>query len=527
LAKETILVIDDSRDNRRFLREYILEPAGYRVLTATNGASGLDKVMTEQPDLLLLDLQMPMMNGVEVISALQKRGAQIPIILMTFHGSEETAIQVFRLGVKDYIIKPFTPEEILAAIENAMTESRLRKERDALTNRLVLANQRLERRLREVNALAGIGRAVTALMETEELLGRVIEGAVYLVRGDQGQVILRHSADNDLYVHAIKEAHRPRATPAFHRANDTLAKVVINSRKAIMVTREHERVSLPPTVAAALYVPLITGQQAIGAIGVTSQQSDRRFSSNDRSLLGAVADYAAVSLQNTRLFHELEAAKEREKQEIRRIFQTYVAPSVVEQVIANPSSLQLGGVRREVTVLYADIRGFTSLAERVGPEKLISILNGYLSIMARTVLEYEGTLDKFLGDAVMAFFNAPTPQSDHPLRAARTALAIQRAVQEHRRDRSTAVLLSVGIGFATGETVVGHVGATDRMDYTVIGDSVNLAKRLQDEAQPGQILMSASTYYLIKEHVRAVPLGKTPLKGKARPEQVFELKGLR
>jgi len=527
LIQETILVIDDSRDNRQFLRKYILEPAGYRVLTAANGASGLDRVMTEQPDLLLLDLQMPVMNGIEVINALQEHGVQIPIILMTFHGSEETAIQVFRLGVKDYIIKPFTSEEILAAIENAMIESRLRKERDALTNRLVLANQRLARRLREVNTLAGIGRAVTALMETEELLGRIIEGAVYLVRGDQGQVILRHPADSDLYVHAIKEAEHPRATPAFHRANDMLAKVVINSGKALMVTRGHERVSLPPAATAALYVPLITGQQAIGAIGVTSQESDRRFSNNDRSLLGAVADYAAVSLENTRLFRELEAAKEREKQEIRRIFQTYVAPSVVEQVIANPSSLQLGGIRQEVTVLYADIRGFTSLAERVDPEKLISILNGYLSIMARTVLDYEGTLDKFLGDAVMVFFNAPTPQSDHPLRAARVALAIQRAVQEHRRDRSTAVLLSVGIGFATGEAVVGHVGTTDRMDYTVIGDSVNLAKRLQDEAQPGQILMSASTYHLIKEHVRAVPLGKTPLKGKARPEQVFELKGLR
>lgn len=527
MANETILVIDDSHDNRLFLAKYILEPAGYRVITAPDGASGLKRVTTDRPDLLLLDLQMPGMNGVEVIRALRERNLPIPVILMTFHGSEETAIQVFRLGVKDYIIKPFTPEEILACVENALIESRLRKERDALTNRLVLANKGLERRLRELNALAGIGRAVTALMETEELLCRVIEGAVYLVRGDQGYIILRHPEDNQLYIHAVKDNQLGRASPMSRRTDDMLAKMVIRARKPALVTREQERLALPDGVTAALYTPLITGQQTIGAIGITSRQADRRFSANDRSLLGAVADYAAVSLENTRLFRELEAAKEREKQELRRIFQTYVAPSVVERVIANPSSLKLGGVRQQVTALYADIRGFSSFAEQVDPEKLISVLNGYLAIMARTVLEFEGTLDKFLGDAVMAFFNAPTPQPDHPLRAARTAIAIQQAAQRHREASKIPFPLSIGVGFNTGEAVVGHVGTTDRMDYTIIGDSVNLAKRLQEEARPGQILMNLPTYRLIEKHVHARPLGTTPLKGKSRPEHLYELLGLK
>jgi class 3 adenylate cyclase len=248
---------------------------------------------------------------------------------------------------------------------------------------------------------------------------------------------------------------------------------------------------------------------------------------NDRSLLGAVADYAAIALENGRLFNELEAVKEREKQEIRRIFQTYVSPSVVEQVISDPASLQLGGMRQKVTTLYADIRGFTSLSEKIHPEELISVVNGYLSAMASTVLEHKGTLDKFLGDAVMAFFNAPTPQEDHILRAARTALAIQEAASKHRESGSTAVLLSVGVGFATGEAVVGHVGTTNLMNYTVIGDSVNLAKRLQEEAKPGQILMNASTYKEIQKHVVARHIGTIPLKGKSFPEPLFELTGLK
>jgi len=527
LANESILIVDDSHDNRLFLSKYILQPAGYRVLTAPDGVRGLNKAIDEQPDLLLADLQMPRMNGVELVIALQERKLEIPVILMTFHGSEEIAIQAFRLGVKDYIIKPFAPEEILASVERALTESRLRRERDALTRRLYQANRRLERRLRELNALAGIGRAVTALMEIQQLLCRVMEGAIYLVRGEQGSVILYHPEDKQLYSHAIKESDRSRATPISRRANDPLAQAVIRSRKAIAVTRQQKGVALPPNATAALYVPLISGKQVIGAIGITSQQPEHAFTANDRKLLGAVADYAAVALENTRLFRELEAAKEREKQEIRRIFQTYVAASVVERVISDPGSLQLGGTRQQVTTLFADVRGFTSLAERTNPEELISVLNGFLSTMALTVLDHEGTLDKFLGDAVMAFFNAPTPQPDHPIRAALTAIAIQQAVNKHRYTVSPPIPLNVGVGFASGEAIVGHVGTADLMNYTVIGDSVNLAKRLQEEAQPGQILMNASTYELLQEQVQARHLGALQFKNRAHPEPVFELCGLK
>lgn len=525
MAHEAILIIDENHDNRLFLAKYILEPAGYRVLMAQDGADGVSQAIFQQPDLLLLDLQMSRMNGVQVISRLREHNLQIPIILMTFHGAEELVVRAFRLGVRDYIIKPFTPDEILASVENALTESRLRKERDALTNRLMQANHRLGRRLRELSALAGIGRAVTALVETQDLLCRAIEGAIYLVRGDQGTIILQHPGEDELFSHAIKRPNEPRAEAILSPVEDPLARRVIDTLKAVAITQDQDGLTLPDGATAALYVPLMSGKQAIGAIGIVSNRPDRQFGKNDRNLLGAVADYAAVALENSRLFQELEAAKEREKQEIRRIFQTYVSPSVVEQVIADPASMQLGGVRQQITTLYADIRGFTALAERMEPEELISVLNGYLSAMAHTVLEYGGTMDKILGDAVMAFFNAPTPQPDHPQRAARASLAIQQAVSQHRQ--RTAILLSVGIGFATGPAVVGHVGTTDLMNYTVIGDSVNLAKRLQEESKPGQILINASTYKLIQHQVVARPLGTIPLKGKARSEPVFELLGLR
>ena len=524
MANESILIIDDNHDSRLFLAKAILEPAGYRVATASDGQEGIHMALAAPPDLMLLNLQMPRQNGVQILTALRKRQLQLPVILMTFHGAEELLVKAFRLGVRDYVIKPFSPEEIMAAVELALTESRLRKERDALTSRLMHANHRLGRRLRELSALAGIGRAVTALMDTEDLLCRALEGAIYLVRGNGGTVVLRHPGEEFFHAHVVKTVASPRAQVTTAPVDDPIALEVIDTLQAVAVNAA-DNGQLPGNAQAGLYVPLTIGQHAIGAIGITSNQSGRQFSKNDRNLLGAVADYTAVALQNSRLFHELEGAKEREKQELRRIFQTYVSPSVVEQVISDPESLKLGGVRQQVTVFYADIRGSTALAERTEPEELISVLNGYLSAMAHTILENQGTLDKFQGDAVMAFFNAPTPQPDHTLRAARTALAMHGAVNEHRQ--STSILLSIGVGFTTGPAVVGHVGTTDLMNYTVIGDTVNLAKRLQEEAKPGQILMNASTYKLIQDQVVARPLGTIPLRGKARSEPLFELVRLR
>ncbi|HID89920.1 MAG TPA: adenylate/guanylate cyclase domain-containing protein [Anaerolineae bacterium] len=212
---------------------------------------------------------------------------------------------------------------------------------------------------------------------------------------------------------------------------------------------------------------------------------------------------------------------------IRETFERYVSPAVVRRLLEDPESLRLGGSRQEVTVLFADIRGFTSFSEHRDPETLVEVLNRYLALGATAVLEEEGMLDKFMGDAVMAIFNAPLPQPDHTLRAVRAALRLREGVRELHTSLPPADRLDYGVGIAVGEAVVGNVGTAQQLNYTAIGASVNRAKRLQEHAAPGQILLDHNAYERVQEAVEARALPPLSLKGFSTPIEVYELLGLR
>ncbi len=218
---------------------------------------------------------------------------------------------------------------------------------------------------------------------------------------------------------------------------------------------------------------------------------------------------------------------EEQVRQVRGTFERYVAPRVVEQLLSDPDRVRLGGVRQEVTILFADVRGFTTFSEKADPEFLVGVLNRHLTLAAEAILAEDGTLDKFIGDAVMAIFNAPLAQPDHALRAVRAALTMQRRVAELHGNLPVTERLSFGAGIVTGLAVVGNVGSPVLQNYTAIGDSVNLASRLQTYAQPGQILMSTTAYAQVCEHVVARELGYVQLKGHSEPDLVLELLGLR
>jgi adenylate cyclase len=208
---------------------------------------------------------------------------------------------------------------------------------------------------------------------------------------------------------------------------------------------------------------------------------------------------------------------------IRDVLMSYLAPQVAEQLLADPEKLQLGGERRIITTFFADIRGFTTFSEHLNPERLMDVLNRYLSLGAEAVFTQQGTLDKFQGDMVMAFFNAPVDQEDHALRAVRAATHVRAAIQAYHENVTSSYRLSFGIGINTGEAVVGNVGTAQIKNYTVIGDSVNLAKRLQDYALPNQILLGSATYELVQDHVVVRELDPIQVKGRTALERVFEL----
>lgn len=217
-----------------------------------------------------------------------------------------------------------------------------------------------------------------------------------------------------------------------------------------------------------------------------------------------------------------------EQERIRQTFGRVVAPRVRDRLLSDPSHLRLDGTRQTATILFADISGFTSFSERIPPEDLFKALNYYLSLAAQTILEEEGLLDKFMGDAVLALWNAPDPQPDHALRAVRAALAIQaRARQVDASTQGLPSALQFHIGVATGDAMVGNVGTSELFNYTAVGDTVNLCQRLEVAALPGQILIDHATYAALADQIIADPLEPVLLKGKAQPVAVYDLKGLK
>ncbi len=201
---------------------------------------------------------------------------------------------------------------------------------------------------------------------------------------------------------------------------------------------------------------------------------------------------------------------------------------VRDRLLANPDNLQLDGAKQIVTTLFADLSGFTPYSEKHNPETVFSVLNQYLSLAAHAILEEEGTLDKFMGDAVLAIWNSPDPQPDHALRAARAVLNIVRSsIEAHRNFKDLEQHMTFRIGITTGPAIIGNVGTTELFNYTAIGDTVNLAQRLQTSAQRGQILLESTTYEIIKDFVNADALNPITVKGREQAAEVYELKGLK
>jgi adenylate cyclase len=225
------------------------------------------------------------------------------------------------------------------------------------------------------------------------------------------------------------------------------------------------------------------------------------------------------------------ADTEHHRREVRQAFSRYVSPSVVEALLKDPSKLKLGGERRRMTVLFSDLRGFTTLSEGLAPEKLVEVLNRYLHAMTEIVFEEGGVLDKYIGDAVMAFWNAPFDQADHATRGLRTAVRMKKKLKEMNETGAfpKGITLKVGVGLNAGEMVVGNIGGEQRYDYTVIGDSVNLASRTESLCKEygAEILITENVFNELKGEFLLRKLDKVAVKGKKEPILLYQVFGMK
>jgi class 3 adenylate cyclase/FixJ family two-component response regulator len=285
--------------------------------------------------------------------------------------------------------------------------------------------------------------------------------------------------------------------------------------------------SFPPLAIAAraglhggFGFPIQLGGQVLGVITFFS----RAIRPPDEDLL---AMFTAIGSQIGQFIERrrAEAGLRESEARLNYLIRRFVPSAVADQIMTGGADVKLGGERRLVSVLFADIRGYTSLTETLGPTELMDVLNQYYGIVGRVILKFGGTINQYAGDMIMASFNAPNAQPDHAARAVQAALEAQAELQAARASQSSGTDVHFGMGINTGAVVVGYVGFEDRFDYATLGETTNIAFRFSSMAEPGQVLIGPETLEQVKGYAVVRPLGPLPLKGRSHPLPVFAVEG--
>lgn len=274
-------------------------------------------------------------------------------------------------------------------------------------------------------------------------------------------------------------------------------------------------------VRSTICAPLVAEHAVHGALYADRLDPFTTFTVDDLELISAVAAQTAVAVENVRA-HERLAREE----VIRANYARFLPAYVVKQVLENPEAFKLGGVNQIITVLFADIRGFTLLSEHAKPERVVQLLNKYLSAMTDIIFEHGGTLDKYIGDGLMALFGAPTATAQDATNALSAAVGMQHRVRSLNEELRVEGFneINIGIGLHTGEATIGYIGSEQRLEYTAIGDTVNIASRLESNAEGGQILLSDPTARAAADRYPLVPRGSIVVRNRTEPVPLFEVR---
>lgn len=300
MNKETILIIDDSREIIKHLSTQLLPAFGYNTVHAPSGDKGLELIRQIEPDLVMLDLNLPGMTGLDVLQALATDKIDIPVVLMTGYGSEKAAIEAFRLGVKDYLVKPFTVDEVIGTIERALVESRLRHDKERLIAQLGHAEAEMRNQVNQMNMLFGMGKAIVSLRTMSAVLKHALEVSAHITNAESSVVWL-YDNDSDFLRSYTKKSKNYRYAKLDMPVKGTTIGEVYRSGRIIDEQRfSGKGIEIGSSVfaRALLYVQLTVNEKAIGVLGVYNQVEPRAFSERDQFLLSSIADYVAIALEN-------------------------------------------------------------------------------------------------------------------------------------------------------------------------------------------------------------------------------------
>jgi adenylate cyclase len=390
--------------------------------------------------------------------------------------------------------------------------------------KLVAANL-ADRQARKLSLLLEVSQKLSGELDIDRLLSRVVETTFDLMNVDRVSVLLAKPGSDEL-VPRMSKSRLGEASPS--HVPRSIARKAVEERVAILTDNatQDDRFKgqsiMLQSVRSAMAVPLMAAaDEVVGLLYVDNLTSTNSFSDEDLQFLIAFGGLAAMGIRNSNF-----ALRLQREAMVRSNFERYFAPNVAAEIAQSQQAVKLGGDKRPVTVLFSDIRGFTSMSEAMSPEDIAGLLSDYFTEMVDVIFHHGGTLDKFIGDAIMALWGAPIPHEDDTDKAVQAAIGMQRglAALNAKWAAEGRPQIEVGIGINHGEAFAGNIGSHLRLEYTVIGDVVNVASRLCSNAKGGDILVSDALYQVLREKPSVEAMEPLAVKNRAQPVKVWRVK---
>lgn len=374
----------------------------------------------------------------------------------------------------------------------------------------------LKKRNEMLSALYQISKDILKESEIDSILNLTADTILSNINAERVYVLMKDENTGSINVRLEKDTREKCAKQDKLMLSKTVINRVMDEEIAVLVAdartdarfKESESIILYG-IRSAMCVPLLGAERVAGSIYVDVVSTDRRFTSEELDLLTTIGNLAAIAIEQTHLREKI-----LKEIEARQSMMRYHSPQVVEEIIKGKGDCKVA--EKTITVLFVDIQGFTKLSDKLGPMGTAELLNEYFDIITDAVFRYNGTIDKFIGDAAMAIFGAPFQEKNYTEMAVRAAVDIQREIIKRSK-------FKIRIGINTGQAVIGNIGSTKRVDYTAIGDTVNIASRLEGLAKQDKIYIGEETYRQIKDIFKIKPVGRQKVKGKTTEVSIYEV----
>ncbi|MHB1348471.1 MAG: GAF domain-containing protein [Desulfobulbus sp.] len=505
-----ILLVTPDKTGIRDIREALVE---HEVLTCSTSQEAISLCLDNDVHLVIVEEELQGGSGSELFAELRKHRPWLAGLLLSESANENILRKALDIGFTGLLEKPVDPVILLQRIYRAMESASLQEENT---------------RLKTLLPLYSFGEHFLSAATEQDVFDGLVDIVSELTRASRISVMWFKEEEDCLRIVAAKGLDADLAQSIRLRPGDQVAGWVYQKGKPVILNKGSQDQSIfapllkRQEITAAVSFPITMRGKILGVLNISQSSEDARFSEADIEMLAVVCGQAAMALANVRFRGVLE-----EKTRMRTIFQQYVAPEVADLLITSGKDLVGIGEISRVTIFFADIRESTTLVQRLPLKELRAFLNEFFQIFTETIFKSRGTVDKFMGDAVLAVFGAPIELANQNLAAVRAALDIREQFHRLRlrwiARREDFSIIDIAVGVTCGEAFLGNVGSSQRFDYTVIGTPVNVAQRIASASPSGRIHITREVVAEVKQYFEIAEVGSMRLRGLEKPVTVYSV----